>query len=97
MKKLTSTLLIVLLSYYIPLTCLHAESDTPSPQILKETASTLRDEVNTLAREYRKASDGKNGGVAPATKQSTKRFFPTATNCKPLRKCVPLANLQSAY
>lgn len=75
MKKLTSILLTVLLSYSIPLTCLHAEGDTPSPQILKETASTLRDEVSTLAREYRKASDGKKWGRSPGHQAVYKKIF----------------------
>lgn len=75
MKNLTSTLLTVLLTYCIPLTSLHAEDDTPSPQVLKETASTLRDEVSTLAREYLKASKGKKWGRSPGHQALYKKIF----------------------
>lgn len=70
------TLILLTFFPYFALTQpLHAADDTPSPQLMKETATSIRDAANKLAREYRTASNGKNWGLSPGHKAVYQSIF----------------------
>lgn len=52
-----------------------AEEDSPSPQFLKEAATELKEDANKLAKQYQKASIGKQWGRSPGHKALYQAIF----------------------
>ncbi len=54
---------------------LHAEEDSPTPLLLKEAATGLRDDANQLAKHFKTASTGKQWGLSPGHKALYQAIF----------------------